>query len=258
MAAFPWRMDVEKRRTLGPSREKAMSTLAPKRKTLVVEVRDKLKEQITSGDYRPGDRLPSEASLTEAHGVSRTVIREAIASLRADGLVDSRRGAGVFVIEPVNPPIMPFQSANPEQLSSMIELLELRTAIEVEAAGLAAIRHSPAQEEKILKILKHLEELTDTDASTHEADFALHLAIAEASNNKRFADTLSMLGATMIPRHALHPTETPVAPEYTALLKQEHRDIVYAVLDGDEDGARQAMRMHLKGSQARYKKLLRD
>lgn len=235
-----------------------MTTQAPRRKTLVVEVRDKLKEQITSGTYRPGDRLPSEANLTEEHGVSRTVVREAIASLRADGLVDSRRGAGVFVIEPVSPPIMPFQSANPEQLSSMIELLELRTAIEVEAAGLAAIRHSPAQEEKILKSLKRLEELTDAGHSTHEADFALHLAIAEASNNKRFSDTLAMLGAHMIPRHALRPDAAPVAPEYTALLKQEHRDIVYAVLDGDEDGARQAMRMHLKGSQARYRKLLRS
>lgn len=235
-----------------------MTSQAPVKKTLVVKVRDKLREQITSDDYRPGDRLPSEATLTEEYGVSRTVVREAIASLRADGLVESRRGAGVFVIEPVDPPIMPFEVANPEQVSSMIELLELRTAIEVEAAGLAAIRHSPLQEEKIIKRLKKLEDLTETGHATHEADFALHLSIAEASGNKRFSDTLSMLGAHMIPRHALRPAAEPVAPEYADLLKQEHRDIVYAVLDGDEDGARSAMRMHLKGSQARYKKLLRD
>ena len=231
---------------------------APVRKSLVVELRDKLKEQIVSGVYRPGDRLPSEASLTEEFGVSRTVVREAIASLRADALVESRRGSGVFVIEPVKPPVMPFQSANPEQLSSMIELLEIRTAIEVEAAGLAAIRHGPKHEEHILQCLRKLEELSDTGQPTHEADFALHMAIAQASGNKRFPDTLSMLGTNMIPRHALRPDVSPLAPEYADLLKQEHREIVYAVLDGDEDGARSAMRVHLKGSQARYKKLLRS
>lgn len=235
-----------------------MASEAPVRKTLVVTVRDELKKQITSGDYQPGDRLPSEALLTEQHGVSRTVVREAIASLRADGLVDSRRGAGVFVIEPAATPAMPFEGANPEQLSSMIELLELRTAIEVEAAGLAAIRHSPLQEEQIITRLKKLEDLTDSSEPTHDADFALHLAIAEASGNKRFSDALTMLGGNMIPRRALGGATTPVAADYGDLLKQEHRDIVYAVLDGDEDRARLAMRKHLKGSQSRYKKLLRD
>lgn len=235
-----------------------VTTQAPVGKSLVVAVRDKLKEQISSGRFRSGDRLPSEAALTDEFGVSRTVVREAIASLRENRLVMSRRGSGVFVIEPESPAILPFESADPEKLSSMIELLELRTAIEVEAAGLAALRHSPHHEEMLLTKLKELEELTDAGQPTHEADFAMHMAIAEVSGNKRFSEALSMFGVLMIPRHALQPAVAPVAAEYVDLLKHEHRAIVHAVLDGGEDGARTAMRRHLKGSQARYKKLQRS
>src|SRR5688572_587701 len=65
--------------------------------TLVVQVSNTLRNAILGGKYHPGEKLPSEAKLTEAHGVSRTVVREAIAALRADGLVEPRRGAGVFV-----------------------------------------------------------------------------------------------------------------------------------------------------------------
>ena len=98
------------------------------------------------GQFPPGSRLPSEAQLTEAHGVSRTVVREAIAALRADRLVEARQGAGVFVLEAEVPAPTPLflRNIDHERVSSMIELLELRTAVEVEAAGLAALRRSPA------------------------------------------------------------------------------------------------------------------
>ena len=75
--------------------------------------------------------------------MSRTVVREAIASLRADRLVEAKQGAGVFVLEPqavVQSPLLSLQNIDPERVSSMIEVLELRTAVEVEAAGLAALR----------------------------------------------------------------------------------------------------------------------
>ncbi|MBR9762171.1 MAG: FadR family transcriptional regulator [Rhodobacteraceae bacterium] len=231
--------------------------MTPKRKTLVVEVLDSLRAQITSGQYKPGDRLPSEARLTEEFGVSRTVVREAVAALRADGLVDPQRGAGVFVIEPAPAAVAPFSDVDPERLSSMIELLELRAAIEVEAAALASQRRSPAQEEKIIGALQAVNEAAEGSGINHEADFALHMAIAEATNNPRFVEVLRMLGAQMIPRHGLTSNGGPVSADYLALLKQEHERIVNAVLDGDEAAARAAMRQHLKGSQTRYRRLLR-
>ncbi|MFS4439303.1 FadR/GntR family transcriptional regulator [Paracoccaceae bacterium GXU_MW_L88] len=230
----------------------------PKRRTLVVEVLDNLRGEIHAGKYKPGDRLPSEARLTEAFGVSRTVVREAIASLRADGLVDSQRGAGVFVIEPKEKNIVPFSNVDTARLSSMIELLELRTAIEVEAAGLAAIRRAPAQEEAIMGAFRAVNDAIDQSGLDHKADFDLHLAIAEATNNPRFPEIIRMLGAQMIPRHGLKPEAREVSPDYLALLKEEHEAIVNAILDGDEEAARSAMRRHLKGSQNRYRQLLRQ
>lgn len=232
-------------------------TATTKKKTLVVDLRDKLRDLIRSDQYKPGDRLPSEAQLTAEYGVSRTVVREAIAALRADGLVEPQRGAGVFVIEPKPDPMAPFRDVDTDKLSTMIELLELRTAVEVEAAGLAAQRRSPTQEEKIVNALRELNQLTAEGGINAEADFALHLAIADATNNPRFGEFLRMLGTQVIPRRALDTQTGKLPQEYLDLLQREHDDLVTAILDGDENAARLAMRQHLKGSQTRYRSLLR-
>ena len=227
-------------------------------RTLVETVREALRDQISSGSYPPGTRLPSEAQMTQEFGVSRTVIREAIASLRADGLVEPRQGAGVFVLAPPAPVELPFQNIDFVRISSMIELLELRTAVEAEAAALAAQRRSPAQEERIIGCLREVDRAANAGELTVEADFALHLAIAEATNNPRFGDFLSMIGSNLIPRKVLTESESePVPREYLDVISAEHHKIVNAILDGDDDAARAAMRQHLKGSQARYRALLR-
>ena len=70
--------------------------------SLAAKISSALRRDLTEGVFRPGDRLPSESALTREYSVSRTVVREAIAILRADGLVEARKGAGVFAVE-VNP-----------------------------------------------------------------------------------------------------------------------------------------------------------
>lgn len=224
--------------------------------TLVVQVANALRSAILKGDYRPGDKLPSEARLTEAHGVSRTVVREAIAALRSDGLVEPRRGAGVFVLEPAATPGLPFQNIDYARISSIIELLELRAAVEVEAAGLAATRRSPAQEEIILDRHRAVGECIAAGQPTSAADFALHTAIAEATNNPRFAEFMALMGQNAIPRAALADTEGGTAKSYLDQLHEEHGRIVTAISNGDASEAREAMRMHLLGSQGRYRALL--
>jgi len=120
-------------------------------KTLVAQVTDALRSQIAKGRYHPGDRLPSEARLTQEFGVSRTVVREAIAALRSDGLVEPRQGAGVFLLEQAASARRPFQQVDLTRVSSLIEMLELRTAVEGDASALAALRRSPGQEGKLLE-----------------------------------------------------------------------------------------------------------
>ena len=226
--------------------------------SLVVTVAESLREQIVGGSMEPGTRLPSEAQLCRDHSVSRTVVREAVAALRADGLVVSRQGAGVFVLKQEPPPELPFQDIQYDRISSMIEVLEIRTAVEVEAASLAARRRSPQQEETIVEALRALRAEREAGQSTSAADFDLHLAIAAATSNPRFGEFLTLLGNGMIPRVALRTEGSgPVSGKYFAQIDREHQTIVNAILEGDREAARLAMQEHLEGSQARYRALLR-
>lgn len=227
--------------------------------TLSAALRDTLREAIRSGQYQPGQKLPSEANLTAEHNVSRTVVREAIAALRADGLVATRQGAGAFVIEPSAAIPLPFQGVDHAKISSVIELLELRAPVEIEAAGLAAMRRSPAQEENIIERHRAIMATIQAGGETIEADFNLHQAIAEATNNPRFVEFLRLIGQGMIPRAALHSAESQREnSDYLQRLNAEHERIVTAISNGEVDAAREAMRVHLSGSQQRYRQLIRQ
>lgn len=202
--------------------------------------------------------MPSEAKLTEEHAVSRTVVREAIAALRADGLVEPRQGSGVYVLDPKDEPEAPFTSVDLGRLSSVIELLELRTAVEVEAAALAAVRCSPSDEESIIDCLNEVTRANSAQESSSEADFALHQAIAQATQNPRFVEFLAMLGPSAIPRRALDGSRNrPYPQSYVDRINAEHDQIVTAILNRDAEAARTAMRQHLQDSQHRYRMLLR-
>lgn len=237
-----------------------------RRGNLVRDVEQSLRGAIAAGSYAVGDRLPSESELTRSFGVSRTVVREAVSSLRLSGLVEAREGVGVFVAAataPAEPPPL-FRIEDPRRLSAVIEMLELRVAVEVEAAGLAAERRSPAQAEVVRERSHDLEAATGS-AST-AADLAFHLAVADATNNPQFRRMLELMGLDAIPRNAFGPGLPPpgqdpaavVGPptEYLRQIEDEHRCIADAILGGDKRAARAAMREHLEGSRDRYRRLL--
>ncbi|TPW29975.1 FadR family transcriptional regulator [Pararhizobium mangrovi] len=230
----------------------------PGRKSLVARVSAELRDAVRSGALAPGDRLPSEAGLTQQYAVSRTVVREAIASLRADGLVEPRHGVGVFVLEPKEVETG-FKPVDRARISSMIELLELRAAVEIEAAGLAAERRSPAQEEAVFECFDDLERLIAAGEPTVSADLAFHLAIADATSNPRFREFLSMMGEHLIPRSTIADAGRREGPDgYLEQIQQEHRKIALTISERDADAARQAVRIHLKGSQDRYRRMIRS
>jgi GntR family transcriptional regulator, transcriptional repressor for pyruvate dehydrogenase complex len=230
----------------------------PARPNLVGRVGDELRRAILAGEIKAGQKLPSEAKLTGLYSVSRTVVREAVASLRADGLVEARQGAGVFVLSNQQPLSNPLQLFDTARISSIIEVLELRAAVEMEAAALAAVRRSPAQEEAILERCDDIDKLIADGQPTMSGDFALHLAIADATNNPRFREFLEMMGRKVIPRSSLQDSESESTPNiYLAQIQAEHRRIAEAVSARDAAAAREAMQIHLMGSQQRYRLLLR-
>lgn len=234
---------------------------APVRKgrNLVETVSRRIRDAITSGTLKPGDKLPTESGLTEQHQVSRTVIREAIASLRADSLVEVRHGVGVFVLQPQDGLLQGgLRNVDAGRVSSIIEMLEVRAAIEIEAAGLSALRSSPAQQETIFECLEAIEQQIAAGNPTVENDRAFHLAIADATNNPRFRELLEAIGKQMIPRSLLTENDTTPSPaEYMAQIQKEHSAIASAIAENNDSAARDAMRTHLKGSQQRYRSLIR-
>lgn len=106
-----------------------------RRDSLASVVAKDIAERIDTGEYALGNRIPIEAELCEIYNVSRTVVREAIAYLRSEGLVDSRQGIGAFVTGRGNVTLkIPPEAA--EELSEIIDILELRIGVEVESQAL--------------------------------------------------------------------------------------------------------------------------
>jgi GntR family transcriptional regulator, transcriptional repressor for pyruvate dehydrogenase complex len=228
------------------------------RRSLSAGVEDALRAQIEAGYYATGDKLPTEPALTEKFGVSRTVVREAIAALRADNLVESRQGSGVFVIgQRQTDPGLRLFTGETDKISDIIEELELRIGVEVEAAGLAAMRSSPAQEAEIQTQVERFSKLVADGKPTDEADFQFHMAIAAATNNARFRTFLEHVGKRMIPRVKFRTVMGGVdpLPSRDASILEEHRSIAEAILARDPDRAREAMRLHLVTGIKRYRSL---
>ncbi|GAA4511135.1 FadR/GntR family transcriptional regulator [Brevibacterium yomogidense] len=222
--------------------------------SLTTQVASALRAEIASGTLRPGDRLPSEGMLIERFGVSRTVVREAIGRLRAEGLVRTQRGSGSFALTPpghhadAQRPAFPTDTA--EQRT---QLLEFRIALESEAAALAAARCSSSALDDMRQALTDFTAAAHVPAAALEADFAFHRAVAAASGNAHIAHALAELGPSMIvmPAHRLaaHPAGGP--SDHIAEVEAEHSSVLRAIAAGDPLAAAACMRAHLSNSLAR-------
>jgi len=233
-----------------------LKRLSPSR-NLTDEVVEQLATEIRGGRLTPGSRLPTEQELMVALGVSRTVVREAISALRAEGLVVTRQGSGAFVAP--DPSRIPFriESDGLASIEDVINIMELRLAIEVEAAALAAERATDEQKTAIDRALKTIDDaLTRGDAAVTE-DFEFHRAIAEATGNPQFVQFLAFLGRHVIPRQSVRSTLVSGAEQrtYMDVIQKEHGRIAAAIHEGDAAEARRAMRAHLSKSLSRYRRL---
>lgn len=221
------------------------------------EIAERLAEQIVGGRLSPGARLPSEQEMMQGMGVSRTVVREAVAALRARGLVVTRQGAGAFVS---NDPRRPPYTIDPEglgSLSSVIEVMELRMAVEAEAAAIAAERASPAQLKAIRQAQRSFCKAAARGERGVNEDFAFHDAIAIATQNSRFIEFLHFLGRLIIPRQSVRTFEDAAElRSYMQKIEREHQAIFEAIEARAPNKARELMRRHLLNGRDRYRQLL--
>ena len=164
-----------------------------------------IRAQIVSGEIAAGDKLPTEHRMTETFGVSRTVVREAVATLAADGLVESRQGAGVFVRDRPTQAFGAISAEVSKKISHALNVIEVRMGIEIESAGLAAERRNNAQEAEIQEAFFEFDRLLEIGQATGRADFDFHRAIAAATNNPFYVEVLDALGTRAIPCEVATP-----------------------------------------------------
>ncbi|WP_083961877.1 FadR/GntR family transcriptional regulator [Tepidiphilus margaritifer] len=224
-----------------------------------------LVEAILAGHHPRGARLPSEHTLCAKFGVSRAVVREAIAHLKAEGVVRARQGSGTYVID--RPGRKGFHLKNVEEVSVLEELrhiLELRKVFETGVAELAAVRRTEAD-------LHHLEAVvlamdrwaqqaahspTEEGVTGAQWDDEFHLALARATHNpevERFQEYLGVKNAAV---HRVLWGRDGQVRGWPVAANAEHREILEAVRAGDPAAARRASERHLEGTADRVSEVM--
>ncbi|AVA24648.1 FadR/GntR family transcriptional regulator [Rhizobium sp. LEGMi198b] len=217
----------------------------------------KLSERIDSGLYAPGEKIPSSAQLCEEFGVSRTVIREALTSLKVGGRVTARQGAGVYVSEK-DAKALNFEIGRIEDIRSAMQILELRLGVEMQSVALAATRRTPEALAEIARAYDRLETLATEDAEVEaRADFEFHLAIARATRNPHFPNFLeAVIERINFDLLLKHRQSARNYGTYLKKINKEHAAILSAITQGDPKAAKSALATHLEESLNRYRALL--
>src|SRR6266508_3360620 len=156
----------------------------------------KVLELISSGAWKPGYRLPPERELSEAFGVSRTVVREAVKALEARGVLESATGSGVSVrhadFNMVSRSLQTYMQLS-QQVDFEIRLNEVRQVLEVEMVALAASRITSEQRKQLRQICTEMRVGSNNSKQMAELDFRLHVTLAEATQNELFKVLLAPL-----------------------------------------------------------------
>ena len=195
--------------------------------------------EIRAGRLMSGEKLPTEQELNARFGVSRTVIREAMASLRSEGLVVSRQGSGVFVADHRASQAFRIILDEARSLTEIENVLQLRLAVEVEAAAIAAEKRSDEDLAHMRRWLDSIDASISAGDSAIESDFAFHCAISVATGNPYFERFMHFLGSAIIPPRSIRPlSETPDQSRlYLEHIQAEHRRIYQAIERGNADRA---------------------
>ncbi|WP_431281856.1 FadR/GntR family transcriptional regulator [Humitalea sp. 24SJ18S-53] len=214
--------------------------------TLADRVEEQLRRLIDRGDFPRDCKLPTEFTLCRRFGVSRPVLRAALAKLRDQGYVSSQQGSGTLVLRGPEAGAMRFPPI--ATVADVESLYEFRIAIEGEVAQLAALRHTPDTLSEIENALAEAEAMVTSVSPelVRDTNFRFHRAVAHASGNGFFIATLEQmpnligLGPVEVRNFGLHD---PVAR--ARLIAAEHRTILDAIRRRDATLARAEMQAHI-------------
>lgn len=217
----------------------------------------KIEQQILRGEMSPGTQLPAQKDICATENLSRTVVREAIARLAAKGLVTSRQGSGVYVTDTARYSAFQITRDELHDLADVINLLEMRLAVEAEMAALAAARRTTADIGAIRESLRQMDEASDDSAEAARCDAAFHHAIASATRNEYFVRFNDFLGVRLVPPRGLYLRDSSAEAHhaYAEKVRSEHEAILDAIVRMDPERAREAARHHMRESLSRHSRL---
>lgn len=224
------------------------------RETLADRLAARLSAQIEAGGLAPGDRLPTEAQLAATHGVSRSVVREAVHRVKSRGLLRSHQGSGVFVQAPPQHLPLEFDPRVLDSLDAVVHVVEVRRVLEGGMAALAASRATPSQVAALRRALAAIDAAVAAGGDGVAEDLALHRAIGQATGNPQFSLLLGFLEQYL--REAMRVTRGNEARrvDFTEAVRQEHRTLVDAIAAQDAAAARRAATRHLEHSERRLER----
>jgi DNA-binding FadR family transcriptional regulator len=221
-------------------------------KTLADQVTDALISKVRGNEFTDS-QLPSEQAMAEGFGVSRTVIREAISRLKAEGLIDTRQGRGAFVrTDRLNVPFrIDLDSAN--LLGSLLHIIELRRGLDAEIAFLAASRRKRDQMAAIRRALAEIERASKAGRDAAAEDLAFHLSIAQATGNPLFLELLRFLNQFLYIAIRVTRANEDQRVEFSEQTRVEHMAIAGAIERQDPEAAATAAKTHMINAAVRIK-----
>lgn len=193
-----------------------------------------LHDQVVGGTWPVGSRIPAETELAEQLGVGRSTVREAVRALVHVGLLESRQGAGTFV--------RAVSTAGWEPLvrkAAVLEVYEVRGALEFQAARLAAIRRTEADIERIDAALRDRLHAgrRGRDRAFIEADLAFHRAVVAAAHNGLLERMYMEFESTLRDALVDFVIKDPVDEQVSGILRDAHVALAEAIRAGDRDAA---------------------
>ena len=228
-----------------------------KTKKIYAEIVEQIKQLIKNGELNPGDKLLSERELSERLGVSRASVREALSALEIMGLIEVKQGEGTFIRQTsIDSIIGPMALILSMENDSLLELLEVRKVMEVEAAGLAAERATQEQLDEMRGALEQMASDLNEGKLGESADLVFHYAIYKATHNSVLLRLMNTVSDSMQQNIRTNRQRQYVLPNNPQKLLKEHQGIYEAISARDGKLARKRMHEHLLKVEKTYRSFL--
>lgn len=214
---------------------------------------DQIKQSIERGELTPGDKLPSERELAEGLSVSRAAVREAMSVLEAIRIVKILPGVGIFLEENSNNDLIARMSEIVRVGNTdLTQMLEVRQAIEGQAAHLAALRRTEADLQSLLEAYQGLERSVERNEIAAEEDYRFHMAVVEAAYNPMLLETVKFFSERFLAGLYHSRSESVQIPGKSKAVLEEHWQIYTAIADKNSEQAQKCMWVHLQNVKSRY------